>query len=440
VPPRPDAPILSFLTPSHSAACIGSAWESIRSQTIRGWEWIIVANGGLTAQVCTQIVGADSRVHIVQADAPFEGRIGALKRQAASVARGEYMVEFDHDDELSHDCGQVLLDTFLTRKCDFAYSRYAAVAENRVVKWAEHDGWRYESSVFGGKTNEIWDCCVQPLPLPQNIARIWYAPNHVRAWRSSAYRDAGGHDPSLAICDDQDLMCRLYIKTGANFAGLEACLYKYRMHRSNSWRKPEINSAIIPTAMRLYDRYIERMALAFWGKTHRCMEFSLRGESDTPFDRIVTGLQNVGLLDGAWPIHDSDVGVIKADTVLQFIESMDHFFAEAHRCLAHGGLLLIDVPSVEGGGGFCDERILTHWSRHSFWRYGMAWNNKTAWQWRFQIVRLTNYYPTPWHKDNNIVFCRAHLAAIKAGPELHGPHHTIQAPPTQWDSGEEIYI
>lgn len=435
-----DAPILSFLTPSNSAACIRNAWESIRDQTIRDWEWIIVANGGLASDSCAEIVGGDPRVRVVRADAPFEGRIGALKRQAALVARGEYMIEFDHDDELSRDCGHVLLDTFLSKKCDFAYSRYAATAENRVVKWAEHDGWKYENCTFAGKKNEVWACCVLPLLLPQNISRIWYAPNHVRAWRSSSYKDAGGHDPSLTVCDDQDLMCRLFIKTRANFFGLESCLYKYRIHRSNSWMKPEINSAILPTAMRLHDRYIESMALALWKKTHRCVEFSLRKNSaDAPFERLVSGLEEVVLLDGAWPMHESETGVIKADGAVQFVESMDHFFAEAYRCLTHGGLLLIDVPSTEGGGGFYDERISTRWSRHSFWRYGMAWNNKTARKWGFQIVRLANYYPTLWHKENNVIFCRAHLAALKDGPELHGPHHTVQAPPTNWSNGDEIY-
>ena len=47
-------------------------------------------------------------------------------------------------------------------------------------------------------------------PSPHNVSYIWYAPNHVRAFRRSVYEAVGGYDPARTILDDQDLMCRMY--------------------------------------------------------------------------------------------------------------------------------------------------------------------------------------------------------------------------------------
>ncbi len=42
------------------------------------------------------------------------------------------------------------------------------------------------------------------------FSKIWFALNHVRAWRPSFYHRIGGHDPLRKNIDDHDLLCRTY--------------------------------------------------------------------------------------------------------------------------------------------------------------------------------------------------------------------------------------
>ena len=39
-------------------------------------------------------------------------------------------------------------------------------------------------------------------PSPASFSKIWYAPNHVRAWRTAFYHEIGGHNEMLPILDD----------------------------------------------------------------------------------------------------------------------------------------------------------------------------------------------------------------------------------------------
>ena len=45
------------------------------------------------------------------------------------------------------------------------------------------------------------------------MKHIVSAPNHVRCWRSSVYRDLNGHDPKYTVADDYDLCVRTFLAT-----------------------------------------------------------------------------------------------------------------------------------------------------------------------------------------------------------------------------------
>ena len=96
---------------------------------------------------------------------------------------------------------------------------------------------------------------------PHNVSFIWFAPNHVRAFRKSVYELAGGYDATRDVLDDQDLMCRLYQLT--DFHLIDECLYLQRMHETNTQREQETNARIQNETVALYDRYVEPCALAW---------------------------------------------------------------------------------------------------------------------------------------------------------------------------------
>ena len=69
---------------------------------------------------------------------------------------------------------------------------------------------------------------------PETIRHIVSAPNHARAWRSSVYRALGGHDTSLPVADDYDLVVRTFIAT--RFAHIPKMLYKQHIGPSTAQR------------------------------------------------------------------------------------------------------------------------------------------------------------------------------------------------------------
>ena len=48
---------------------------------------------------------------------------------------------------------------------------------------------------------------------PKTIRHIVGVPNHIRAWRRSTYSEIGGHNRSLTIADDFELVIRSFLKS-----------------------------------------------------------------------------------------------------------------------------------------------------------------------------------------------------------------------------------
>jgi O-antigen biosynthesis protein len=266
--------------------------------------------------------------------------------------------------------------------------------------------------------------------FPQNVCRIYYAPNHVRAWRLDAYYAVGGHNPNMPVCDDLDLMCRLYLF--GKFEFVDQCLYLYRVHGGNTWLKnqQQIDKLNIET----YDKYIYDVAKV-WSKRHheelkfldelKCLD--LGGGIDKPSGWTSVDVCNADViadLNGPWPFKDNSVGVIRAHDVIEHLKDPIHVMNEAHRVLVHGGLFLIEVPSTDGRGAFQDPSHVSFWNSNSFFYYTKAQQQRyikhLGANCRFQMVRIVNYFPSAWHQQHNILYTKAHLAAIKSGPTLHG--------------------
>jgi hypothetical protein len=85
----------------------------------------------------------------------------------------------------------------------------------------------------------------------RTIRHIVSAPNHVRAWRSSVYDALGGHDPSLPVADDYDLVVRTFLAT--RFAHIPRMLYRQHIGPSTAQRVK--NSQIQELVARIADRY-----------------------------------------------------------------------------------------------------------------------------------------------------------------------------------------
>lgn len=430
-----------YFTPTHNPRYMDEAYGSLRDQIDTNWEWVVLLNGGAEWEC------SDVRVHIVKHLQDRKRGIGELKRYAATYAidvlDADVVAELDHDDLLHPDCTRHLRSAFeQNRDIGFVYSDTARFCDDgsKPVVFSEEYGWLHAwelSSIptEGLQGKRLW---VQPSfdPSPQSLARIWYAPDHIRAWRSRTYLAAGGHDTELDVCDDYDLLMRTYLVT--DFHRINMPLYAYRHHPGGT-SAPEstMNKRIQDMQFQLGNKYRVQIAEA-WAK--RCGLLMLdicsgprpaAGYTGIDKQRDTVGAQAGGDvwladLDRHWELGDNSVGVVRAQDALEHLKDKDHTMREIHRVLAHGGWLFSDTPSTDGRGAFQDPTHVSYWNSNSFWYYTSRQHEQFLpghARPHFQMWHLENLHYNDFNRQHDIVHVRAHMSAVKpGGVRLPGPY------------------
>jgi O-antigen biosynthesis protein len=393
------------------------AYNALAAQSFNDWEWIVLLNGKATNW---KLPAPDPRVKIHRAPPRMRG-VGALKRAACELATGEILVELDHDDLLSRGCLAQMSDAFKDPEVVLAYSDWAQINEDGTANHDRFDlsnGWVYSAGTFEGQT---FDRCHAMVASPHNVGYIWYAPNHVRAFRRSAYDQVGGYDAELAYLDDQDLMCRLYLV--GEFAKVERCLYFQRVHSRMTQLNAKTNAAIQEETVVNYRKHIEPMTLA-WAKRRglRCLRLRtarwIGDEPDDDFEDVTIDPNDVKI-----PAADDSVALIRCYDVLNRLPEPTELCNEAYRVLVHAGLILTQTPSTDGRGAFQDPSAIAYYNENSFMYLTQAalrdvLPDLTA---RFQVSHLRTHFPTPGHVEISIPYVQANLLAIKDGPRQGGP-------------------
>ena len=408
--------LISVFTPSHDSRFLGDAYESLVSQSLPDWEWIVLLNKGANWRPPQE----DPRVHVSRAASRVRG-IGALKRAACELATGDILVELDHDDVLTRGCLAALADVFKDPKVVCAYSDWAQINEDGSPNQDRFDvsnGWVYTAGTLEGKN---LNRCHALAATPHNMGYIWYAPNHVRAFRRSAYDEVGGYNADLAFLDDQDLMCRLYL--AGEFAHVERCLYLQRVHERMSQVEIKTNAAIQEQTVVYYRQYIEEMAQA-WAKRNGLRCIRLRTPvwiGDEPADDYEDVTIDPG--DVAIPADDDGVAILKVYDVLNRVTNRAGLFNEAYRVLAHAGLMMTQTPSTDGRGAFQDPSAVAYYNENSFMYVTQAALHDAIpdLKARFQVSHLRTFYASPGHEQLNIAYVQANLLAVKEGPRQGGP-------------------
>ncbi len=413
-------PRVSVFSPSHQTRYLDDCLQSLLGQTYEGWEWIVVLNQGARWRPPVE----DPRLRIVIKD-DLSG-VGAAKRYACSLALGEFLVELDHDDELRSDALELIVEAFDGHpEIGFVFSSFAQIKEDGARDDSTFDvsnGWVYEETKVDGRSMLM---CHALEASPQNVSYIWFAPNHVRSFRRSAYELTTGYDTTRDVLDDQDLMCKLFQVT--DFFLIDECLYLQRMHAKNTQREEEINARIQVETVALYDQQIEPNAAA-WSRRHDLSTLYLGPPASKPegFLGIGTveapGVDIVGDVSAGLDLPDSSVGLIRVIDFLERLPDKIGLFNEFYRLLAHGGLVLILTPSTDGRGAFQDPSHVSFYNENSFWYYTDATfaQYSPELKCRFQVSRLVTYFPTEWHQQNQIPYVCANLIAVKDGPRQGG--------------------
>jgi SAM-dependent methyltransferase len=438
--------MITIFTPTHDLRWLAETWATVKDQP-GDWEWVIGCNVFAESNATppswadvVAIVGADTRVRVVELGEV--AGVGDAKRQLCDAARGDILVELDHDDLMAPGALADIEAAFADPSIGFAYSDFA--------EFTEADGNPHVYPGSGWTTHPpsvIRDRVLIPMqafePTARSMCQILFAPNHVRAWRRSAYIEAGGHDPSMRVADDFDLMCRTFLTT--RMVRIPKCLYVYRRRADggNTWlvNSPEIQEACgnganrsLPDCaqpMRLRDKYLHRLVER---------EAQLR---NLPLIDMGGGLncepgwESLDVREGAvhvWdvfgtrhlPFEDSSVFAFRAFDFLEHGSDADALWLmdEIHRCLVPGGWLLSRTPHAMGIGASCDPTHVGRWDERRF----LYWCHAGLRQYlpptiypraAFQPVRLyretLTLGPDPWRFD--VPYVVADLVADKGQRE-----------------------
>jgi cellulose synthase/poly-beta-1,6-N-acetylglucosamine synthase-like glycosyltransferase len=195
-------------------------YESIRTQTYPNWEWVVVddMSEDKTWDRLVEIAQEDIRVRPFRSGKRLR-KVGAVKDMATRLCRGEYLVELDHDDMLTDICLEEVKKAFESDpEIGFVYSNCSSFFENGTFQQFPDPFWknRYRWTMYHGKR---WLETVSPNIYDKfgNEFNQCFAffltvgPNHVRAFRASAFRELGGYNAQLNLADDWDLMARMYL-------------------------------------------------------------------------------------------------------------------------------------------------------------------------------------------------------------------------------------
>jgi glycosyltransferase involved in cell wall biosynthesis len=422
----------SVFTPTHRPDHLDAAFDSLVAQTCADWEWVVVLNGP-HANVPGRISG-DARVRVL--DVPDEvaaGGVGALKRFACEHCNGDYFVELDHDDLLVPRALSRIAEAAKRTGAGFLYSDFAnfradgtCEVYDSVYGWESYPVARDNDNARGYTAMRAFDADASALHL------IFFAPNHVRVWHRDTYAQAGGHDASLGVADDHDLICRTWL-TGTPFHHIPECLYLYRLLADGANTHIQRNAEIQQRQQEISNRYIYAL-IAEWCR--RCdLPMLDLGASGCPPGYRSAGVGDSGAisdLQSGLPYADSSAGCVRAYDFLEHVASCsgrhcDHgasgmrgkcvvgMMNEIHRVLAPGGWLVSRMPSTDGRGAFQDPTNVSFWNTNSFWSYTRRQHAQKipGLTCRFQGTRVWQAFPSEWHKAHDIPYVHADLVALK---------------------------
>jgi glycosyltransferase involved in cell wall biosynthesis len=400
----------SIITPTHlKNAWLTDLYDSLVKQTHSDWEWIIYLNGGATAVDVPNSIRADERVRLI-VDNSNNKCVGYNKNRAFKCGSGDVLVEVDHDDILTPDCLEELQKAFESdSNIGFVFSDDAIYhMKEEPLPYNPIYGWTSYRYNWQDK-NLLAHNCFEPSS--RSMSFIWYAPDHVRAWRSDVYNEIGGHNPELDICDDHELMIRTYLHH-TKMHHIPKVLYIYRVTGDNTWL--ERNAAIQTKTVELFRKYAWDLACKD-ARDNNLHIVELGGGINPKAGCNI----NIDMEDGnmKWdlndgiPLPDNSVGVIWASHIIEHLHDKQKIMSEIHRVLVDGGWAFIQVPSTDGRGAWQDPTHVSFWNENSFWYYtrkNMAdfIRNKDI---KFQEFKLDTFW---W--ENNIAITDAWLVAVKS--------------------------
>lgn len=368
---------VSLFTPAHHAQYLPDLWKSLERQTYQDFERIILFNNWGDRPDAPK----DDRIKIHYDTCQWWNKkfIGRLKSECCKRCTWDIFFEMDYDDELEPTALEETVKAFEDPEVVFAFSNSVNVnfKENwwhiSGRTWNSYFWWMFRKYIW--RNTEVYEA-ISADPEPQNISRIYFAPNHLRAYRATTYKEIWWYDESLEISDDHDIWLRMYL--AGKVKHINKPLYIYKVSGDNTWLK--YIEEIKTTMWMCYDKYIvPMMKKRSKNKWLKCIDLWWaigKAEWYLSVDRhnadIVTDL------NGKRDIEDNSVWLVRAHDVFEHLSNPIHTMNELWRVMCHGGIAEISVPSDCGimvnnkyfapYWASCDPTHVSRWNIRS-WKY-----------------------------------------------------------------------
>lgn len=223
-----DGPLLfSFFTCTHNTSkeVFARLYNSMCNQTYKEWDWFIVDDSD-DDSTCEMIESfKDPRIFVVKTHT-LKGNIGFNKHLAAMMCDGDILCEVDHDDELTTDCLETIKGAYEDfPDSDFFYSLCLELKGKDLVPIVYGKGWGWGEGLT--KTEVVngveYTFSATPGVNPFSIRTIYSQPNHIRCWRRDFYHKIGGHNTTMSVLDDQEILIRTFLQ--GNMTKIDKVLY-----------------------------------------------------------------------------------------------------------------------------------------------------------------------------------------------------------------------
>ena len=203
-------PTFSLFTPSYNSYHkIMRVYDSLKIQTLKDWEWIIMDDSpdDKHFQFLRDNMLHDNRIRFYR-HSKNNGSIGNVKNEAVSLCRGKYVLEMDHDDEILPDVLQDAANLFDSKpEVGFIYMDFICLYESGKNQWYGDFIGKGYGGYYSMKYKDKWRL-VYITPNINNItlSHLVCCPNHPRIWRRQFLLDLGNYCEHLHICDDYEIL------------------------------------------------------------------------------------------------------------------------------------------------------------------------------------------------------------------------------------------
>jgi glycosyltransferase involved in cell wall biosynthesis len=197
------------------AAYLSECWESIRAQTFREWELVMVDDGSRAGETIAEIdrIAGDPRVVVVRLD-ENQGIAPALNA-GLSRCRGRLVARMDSDDKM--------MPTRLQRQ--FAYLQDHA---DVTVLGTQLQAVDWETDRLLSPTKHPEQVTEEYIKHQRNTSEIWFLNHPTAMMRRREVMNLGGY-PTYRIAQDLGLWLKV-VRAGLKIHNLPTVELHYRLH------------------------------------------------------------------------------------------------------------------------------------------------------------------------------------------------------------------